>query len=97
MTVEKEGIKYIVNSSDGNPVALSFCHRDEQGTFQHGLTHEQLVEVLTDRFKMLVRRSPTPSNMEVLTLLTKVGSSMKRRSKSKSASRKNKAASECTL
>ena len=63
MEVIKPGVHYTVTTTDGKQINLVFCHRDENKTFIDGVTSEDILGVLLDRYRHFSGTVDSPENI----------------------------------
>lgn len=67
MIINEEGYNYSVETAQGHQAFnIAFC-RNKEGVFVDGITNEELVNVLVDRLRYMVKQKPTQENMNALT------------------------------
>lgn len=91
MEIVDAGKRYIVKQTNGNPLELIFCHKDETGKFVNGVTTEDLLEVLIARQMYFTRdlEHTSAHNLNILSHLQQALHSAKRRNYSKKEKVKN--------
>lgn len=69
MIVKEPGQVYTLQTAEGmDAFDISFC-RKVGGIFVDGITNEELVNILEDRYKFLAHKTPTLENMKTLTFI----------------------------
>lgn len=63
MDTIKEGVHYALTTTDGKKVQIIFCHRDDSSQFIDGITSEDLIKVLVDRYRVFSNKVDTPENI----------------------------------
>lgn len=88
MTEIKPGILYSIRTTDEKEVMLNFCHKDD-GKFIHGVTDEELIEVLISRYQRHTVREESRENYQIISLLNTIRYAMKNRRTRKSKASEN--------
>jgi hypothetical protein len=78
ITVES-GVKYKLEKTDGSTIDLNFCHK-ENGIFQHGITNEEVVKLLRDRFEQLLLKEDSTENHRCLIHIMQIQMHLRSRS-----------------
>lgn len=66
MIIKEPGQIYTLQTASGMDVIdIHFCRRTDN-VFVDGITNEELINIIEDRFKNLVKGSPTSENMKTL-------------------------------
>jgi hypothetical protein len=71
INVIEPGKKFQITDSAGNQLDIVFCHKDKDGAFVHGITTEDLMDVLVSRARHFTidKGRDTQENLNELTHL----------------------------
>lgn len=89
MIVHKKGVHYSLVTTDNKEVELIFCHKDKDKKFINGITDEELVRVLVDRYEHHLYRDESHTNINVMTLLKQILGFMFKRIRNKDSTEKS--------
>lgn len=83
MEIVKKGIHYIANGTNGHSLEVVFCHKDETGKFVNGLTNEEMIDIMINRFVHLVEKASSEENIQCLLLTRQIKAGLQTRNKNK--------------
>src|SRR4051812_24735115 len=78
----KKGVEFLIDTSNRaaqETMHVKFCHKDDMGYFQNGITSEGLMQVLISRYQYLVEKDSSIENKRVLLFLNQAYDSIKTR------------------
>lgn len=84
MICHRKGQIYSLVTTDNKEIPLQFCHRNSEKKFVDGVTDEELVDVLMDRYDHHLFRDDSEQNMKVITFLREIKRLLIQRTKLKS-------------
>lgn len=70
--VLKKGTEYLVDTSDRaakKTIHIVFCHKDNFGIFQHGVTSEGILQMMISRYQHLIEKDDSTENIRALLFL----------------------------
>jgi hypothetical protein len=83
----RKGVEYLLDTSDktGNTpkVHLKFCSKNEYDQFEHGVTSEEVLRAMVDRYTCLVEKDDSIENIRTLMFLKQAYEEMTRRNYNK--------------
>lgn len=89
MEVIEPAKTYVIKDSQGKEIVITFCHRNSEGAFIHGIMSEDLMEVLIHRqeFFVIGMERASTHNINILTFLKQAFHNMRQRNFLKSQRR----------
>lgn len=89
MKVIEQGYRYEVETANKMPAFdIVFC-RNANGEFQDGITNEELINIMIDRMRCMVKKNQSQENMNTLTHLQQAKEWLEKRRFGKLIKRKN--------
>jgi len=69
MQILRPGIEYLLDTSH-KPTPegfhVTFCHKDVEGRFVNGITSEEVMKMMVNRYQHLVNKDPSTENIQAL-------------------------------
>lgn len=72
MRVLQVGVEYTLDTSDKpdpKEFHVKFCHKSGDGSFVNGITSEEVMKMMINRYQHLVHKDPSTENIQALLFL----------------------------